>query len=317
VKAARALVFVLGAALAHVACSGERAPLGITEPVRLKGAFFKSGDLPGTPPIAQDGGAAISPTVTSFDTASTIVQLGQTGKAIDGRTSVDAVAVGVRLTDLGTGYWVLPVDGPDPQSNGELTWQAQCDFGIDLPAGLHPLRVVAIDTNGHGGTQRELQICVTPAVPDNLNACDPSIAPPAEVISLSWDTLVDLDLVVVTPDGRTVDAKHPLTVLGDAGTAAVGAIDRDSNGACVIDGKNREDLVFQKRPSGSYLVYANLFDACGLDVVHFRLSLFEAQLQPDGKTQHLVETITKNGTLVAVEANGGTANGTFVAEIPF
>jgi hypothetical protein len=299
-----------------LACSGERTSVALTEPLRVRNGSFKEGALPGALPVPPEAPAA-PPSVTSFETASTVVRPGQSGRTLLGRTSTDAVAVAVRFGDLGSGYWVFPVDAPDPQSNGELTWQAQCDFGQGLPAGLHPMRVVAIDAAGHAGTQRELSLCVTSAVPDNLNACDPKSAPPAAVVSLSWDSLVDLDLVVVGPDGKLVDAKHAKTSLAaaDAGVS-IGVVDRDSNGACVIDGSNRENLVFATRPpAGSYLVYANLFDACGKSSAHFKLSLFEQQ--PNGDTTQLVETITKNGTVLALEANGGARLGTFVTEIVF
>lgn len=307
------------------ACSGVRVETGIAEPLRVRNATFQAGELPGEPPSPNAG---TRPLVTSLETASTIVRRGQTEKSILGRTSPEAVAVGVRFADLGSGWWVLPVDAPDPATNGELGWQINADFGADIPPGFHPIRVVAIDASGHGGAQRDLLVCVAPSVPDNGNSCDAAKVPPAAIISLAWDVPVDLDLVVVTPDGRMVDAKHPRTVAPpppgpstgvDAGaTDTGGAIDRDSNGACVIDGNNRESLVFQKLPpAGSYLVYASLFDACDHGPVHFRLSVFEPEVSEDKKTQRLVETITKSGTLLPVDAHGGARIGTFVTEISF
>lgn len=312
------LSLVLGGALAS--CSGEPSPSGLDEPLRVASGAFKNGALPGAPPAAE-GATGAPPLVTSLEAASTLVRLGQTGKSLVGRTSTDAVAVAVGFADLGTGYWVFPVDAPDPQNNGELTWQATVDFGSNLPSGRHALRVVAIDAAGNAGTQRELGLCVLAAIPDNLNACDPKNAPPSTVFSLSWDSPVDLDLVVVAPDGRTVSAKTPRTTAPtvDAGAAdGVGTFDRDSNGACVIDNTNRENLVFQTPPyEGSWLVYANLFDACGSAPVHFTFTLYEAQVTEDPNIQELVPSITKRGTLLDVDANGGASLGTFVTEIPF
>lgn len=320
--------FVVSLALSLFACSGVRDDVALDEPLRLRRATFKAGELPGAPP-APAPAPAVSPSVTSLETASTVIRPGQTDKTILGRATPDAVAIGLRFTDLGSGYWVFPVDGPDPQNGGELVWEVTADFGYGIPPGIHALRVVAIDGAGHAGTQRELSVCVTPSIPDNLNACDPTLTPPAAVLSLAWDTPVDLDLVVVTPDGRIVDAKHPRTVAppppgptsggADAGAAAgAGTFDRDSNGGCVIDGQQRENLVFQSRPApGSYLVYANLFDACGHAPVHFQLSLFEPEATADPKVQRLVESITKKGVLLAVDANGGSKIGTFVTEVSF
>lgn len=321
-RAAAARVVLLSAVYA---CSGVRVETGITEPLRVKNATFQKGELPGEPPSPNP---TARPLVTSLETASTVVRLGQTEKSILGRTSPEAVAVGMRFADLGSGWWVLPVDAPDPATNGELGWQVAADFGADLPPGFHPLRVVAIDASGRGGSQRELVVCVASAVPDNGNACDPAKAPPSAVLTLTWDTPVDLDLVVVTPDGRIVDAKHPRTVAppppgpstgADAGAQDTGGtVDRDSNGSCVIDGNNRESLVFQKLPpAGSYLVYASLFDACGRGPVNFRLSVFEPEVSEDKKSQRLVESITKSGTLLPIDAHGGARIGTFVTEVSF
>jgi len=321
-----AVVLAIGAlaaslALSLFACSGEPGQTGLGEPLRLRGGTFKSGDLPAS--------TATGPLVTSFETASTVVRPGQTEKGLLGRARPDAVAVALRFADLGSGYWVFPVDGPDPQNNGELVWQTVADFGADVMPGLHTLRVVAIDGAGAAGPVRDLVLCVTPPVPDNLNACDPKAKPPAAVLSLSWDTAVDLDLVIVAPDGRIVDAKHPRTVAppppgpstgGDAGAlASAGVFDRDSNGGCVIDGVQREDLVFQTRPApGSYLVYASLFDACGKSAVHFRFSLYESTAAAtDPKLQQLAESITKQGVLLPIEASGGARLGTFVTEVSF
>ena len=299
-------------------CSGESGTLGLDEPVRVRGGAFKTGPLPGTAP----GLGQARPEVTAYESASTVVRPGQSGKVLSGRTTPEAVAVAIAFGDLGGGHWVLPVGGADPLNAGELGWQAECDFGPKVPAGIHPLRVVAIDAEGRAGSQRDLSVCVTGPVADNLNACDPARNPPAATISLSWDVGADLDLVVVSPSGRVIDAKHPRTI-ADAGAASdggvsVGTVDRDSNASCRQDALARESLVFPRPPpAGSYFVYANLFDVCGKGPVHFRASLFEAQLREDGRSQVLVETLVKTGIALPTEANGGSRFGTFVFEIPF
>ncbi len=315
-RAVRRLASLLAAsaiALYFVACSGTSQSLALDEPLRVPLATFKEGALPGTPPATTE----LAPTITSLESQSTIIRSRQSGKNVVGRASTDAVAVALAFGDLGTGYWVLPVDGPDPQSNGEFTWAAKCDFGSNLPPGNHPLRFVAIDANGHAGTQRDLSTCVSSETPDNGNACIPTSPLPASVFSLEWDEDVDLDLSVVLPNGRVVSGKSPRTSIETDAGVPLGTVDRDSNASCVIDGFAREDLTFLEKPSaGSYLVYANLFDACGKTTVHFRFSLYERQANADG-TPKLVKTIAKSGQLAAVDANGGARTGTFLTEIPY
>jgi hypothetical protein len=308
------------------ACTGQKAPLGLTEPIRVENAQFISGDLPGTPPItdaqSDAGVVAADPTVTFFETQNRIIPQGESEKRLDGRTSPDAVAVGIRFADIGTGYWVIPTGAPDPQNQGELVWSATCDFARDLPPGLHNLRFAAIDGNGGSGTEEGIDMCLLPPYPDNYNACDPTIVPPAVVVSLAWDVGADLDLRLKLPDGTIIDPKTPSNAEApDGGTSSAkpdptkGVLDRDSNAGCVLDGQNREDVSFQKRPpAGTYQIYANLFDACGTTDVHFTASLYLSQSSADGKKHSMSQVLTKSGEILASQANGGAGTGLFVAE---
>jgi hypothetical protein len=298
-----------------LSCGGEPSPSGLSEPVRVRNAVFKSGELPGSPP-----GATLAPTVTAIESPASIIAPGQVGKNLTGRATPEAASVAVRFTDLGSGYWVLPVDGIDPLQNGEATWQLSADFAREIAPGPHPLRFVAIDQAGHAGTQREFVVCATSPIPDNLNACDRTLAPPAVVVSLAWDTNADVDLVVVTPGGKIIDAKHPSTAAAVDGKvpaeelAKGGVIERDSNGGCAIDGQRRESLVFQGEPAlGRYLIYANLFDACTQPSAHFTLTVNKREKAADG-TFRLVETQRRAGVLTSIDANGGAKLGLFVLE---
>lgn len=320
----RRLSWAAGAALALAGgCAGERATLGLHEPLRVEGASFREGDLPGAPP---DASGAPGPQVTTLESVNNILRPGQGSKRIQGRTTKDASAVGLRLAGLGSGYWVLGVDAPDPTAGGELGWEARCALGEGVPPGLHRLLFAAIDEGGQAGPQRELKVCVVPPYPDNLNACDPKIAPPEAVLALSWDADVDLDLELVTPGGKVVRAKNPTTApLNDAGVPllpptapGVGGLDRDSNGGCVIDGVRREHVVWQGKPQpGTYLAYARLFDACGQGSVRFVLSLLLPEELPGGQGKRLVERLRVPGELVALDARGAEGAGLFVTQFSF
>lgn len=280
------------------ACSGVASRSALDQPLRIQNASFKEGRLP----VAGGGKSEI----TSLETPSTVIQPRQSGKGISGRATPDAVAVALAFADLGTGYWVFPVGGPDPANGGELDWTAVVDFGADIPAGKHDLEVVAIDAAGHAGASRSLGLCVDSETPDNLAACIPTAKQPAAVVSLTWDVPADLDLVVSAPDNSLISGKRPVS--GASVDAGTGVLDRDSNAACNLDRIQREDLVFQNAPAaGSYLIYANLFSACGTTTVHFKVTITQAGAVTD----------TREGTLLAVNANGGNAIGTFVTELDF
>lgn len=305
------------------ACTGVPYSIGTDQPIRIREGRFHEGALPGTP--LGDGGVAVGPTITGIETPNAVLTIGQAGKVLGGRTSTDAYSVAIAFLDLGSGYWVLPVGAPDPTNGGEYSFSATADFGRDIAPGIHTIGFVAFDADGNAGTQSVLSVCVLPDVPDNYNACDPSMfAPPQAVISLSWSTDVDLDLVVVTPSGKVVSAKRPTTYDADGGTVpssgltdpTTGILTRDSNGQCVLDGVRRESLVFQGAPpAGTYLVYANLSQSCNQLGTDFRLSVYRSVTA--GSSSSLERTELAGGKLLALQANGGSALGTYVTAITF
>jgi hypothetical protein len=314
------------AGLGALGCgNSQQATIGPSQPFRVRGAQFISGAFPGEPPpdagstAAEDG----QPLVTAADLNSSVAIQGQGGKAVSGRATASSHAVGIALDELGGGYWVVPTRLLDLVT-GDVTWSATLDFDRSIAPGLHPLRFVAFDENGNPGAQIAVKFCITGLVPDNLSACEPSIAPPAAVISLSWDTNVDLDLQVVTPEGVVVTPKHPSTVppMGDAGadaaapSGALGTIDRDSNANCAVDGVRTENLVFQKEaPEGLYQIYASLFDSCKQPNVHFSVAVYGAEPVDGGKQLKLY--YQRGGELLDLQVNPTADRGLFVTEFSF
>jgi hypothetical protein len=146
----------------------------------------------------------------------------------------------------------------------------------------------------------------------------PTRAPPPAVLSLSWDTPVDLNLVLETPSGVMIGEGVGAASADGGTTQAAGAgapvLDHESNRNCVIDNLDRDDLVWQSAPeTGTYQVWVDLFRACGQSAVTFTVSLWLSELQSDG-TSRLVEQTppVAVGELTALQANGGTAPGLFV-----
>ena len=307
--------------LSTLGCSGEPLTRGLTEPLRVDNAQFEEGALPGIAsdaPAAQAESAAKLANLVSFS-ALTIVPPGAVDRAISGTATPNAVSVGFRFEDIGTGYWVLPTTTSDVFSENELAWGGLASYARQPAPGKHRLLAVAMDAKGRAGVQSSLDVCLLPEVPDNGNACDPKKDPPKLVISLAWNSPVDLDLRVVTPGGKIVDAKHPTTALADEdgkvdpSVEGTGRLLIDSNAGCQIDGQQRENLVFQARPAaGKYLVYANLFEACDQPSVEFTLTEHSSIPSDDHFSQ--LETLRKSGGLQAIHANGGAALGTFITQ---
>lgn len=326
-KALRFALLCMGLLLA--ACSqGQSSVIGPSEPFRMRGndVQFHRGALPGIVPVAGETPEENDlPKIAAVDLNSLIVTQGGS-KSISGRASANAVSIGIALEGVGSGYWVVPTRSQDPIT-GELTWGVAsanvsalvADFDLGIESGIRPLHLVAFDEQGRAGVQFVQKLCVRSGVPDNLNSCEPSVPPPEAVFSLSWDTNVDLDLQVLTPDGLLVSPKHGSTLEADAGaadadagSAALGIIDHDSNANCVIDGARRESLVFQSEaPERGYLFFANLNDACKQPVVRFNMQVYVARADDDGG-KRLEMVFQRGGELLDSQVNPGSGRGLFV-----
>jgi hypothetical protein len=325
-RLSRITLAALGALAASITgCAGEDPDRGLDEPLRVTGGTFKPGDLPGEPPLPKDAPPETpraEPRVTLIESVNNVISPGQAAKTLSGRTDEEAVALGIRFKDLGTGYWVLPTGSLDPAVPGERVWSLSMEVDEAAPPGLHELLLVAQDEAGTAGTQSAITVCVVPEIPDNLNACDPTIEPPFAVLSLEWDNAADLDLGVFTPKGKLVDSKHPTTATpapdaqpGDPlkpDLAKDGAIDQDANAACSGGLRRRENLVWQSKPrTGVYAVYVNLFEACGEQAARFTVTLHLRESTGEG-TFTLAEKLRIPGQLLAGQANGGTAPGLYL-----
>ena len=288
-----ALVLATGATMACSDSRSARSGLGDGEPIRVPaGQFFKGSGLPhGT----------TGPSVLTTDVQSTLLMQGSLKKRLAGDAKKGAFAIAMRLDDIGTGYWVVPVSNPDPQTEGDLTYEILYDVARNAAVGKHKLILSAVDRSGGFGPITELPVEIATLVPEGT-----------DVISLEWDTNSDLDLQVTTPEGKVVDGKHPTTVIkGDAGidptTPGIGTLDHDSNGGCLIDGFREEALVWADEPTlhGPYQLRVNLADACGANGASFVVTWRHGGVV---QTQF-------TGRVSDIDANGGTAPGLYVGTI--
>ena len=239
-----------------------------------------------------------------------VIRPGTEGVTVAGHATPTTQTVGLRFAGLGTGYWVVPVGAPDPADQGLLSWQLVADFAQDLPVGPASLVFAAIDARGASGTQNVLGVCVDTPVPDNLNACAHGRAPPAAVVSLDWDSPVELDVIVQTPSGATVGGKN-FTTGGRPRATASSTITRtrtaSSTTSTATTSSGSRILRRARTSSGS-----NLVRACGQPAVNFNVTLWLAEAQPDGTQRLVAQPALAHGLLTASQANGGASNGLFV-----
>lgn len=298
-------------------CTGEvDARVGLLEPLRIPEGTFHAGELA----VSDDEDAL---RITSIESPSGLAVPGQRQRTLGGRTTEDAWSVALRMQGLGTGWWVLPVDDLEPQYPGERGFLVSYDLGAGLPAAEHVVEIAAVGEDGRRGVPFELGLCVQDdVVPTGLGACDPTIPPPAAIVSLVWDRPVDLDLRVHTPDGQEIGWKAPTTAApSDAGPISddalddptLGRLDRDSNAGCIIDGHNSEAVVWEEPPAdaGPYPVYVDLFEACGQRGTHFAVSVYRRRAHDDG-TWSFEETQRRTGALDSLQVSGGEGLGLYV-----
>jgi hypothetical protein len=328
-----ALAFPIALALAlasPVACTGTQVSgtTEIEEPIRLESGQFIPGDLPGvaTGDASTEADGGLDPQVIDIGVSSTAIAQGERGLAFSGHATADAQSVAVRFADLGSGYWVVPVGGTDPQDKDLPTWSFTADFGRDLPIGNHKLVFSALSPSGASGTQNGLTVCIDTPVPDNLSACSPRRVPPGAVLSLSWDAPVDLDLTVRTPSGAVISgvrAAPPAVADGGSTTTAAavptdGVVDRESNRNCVIDDIDRQNVVWTSPPpSGTYEVWVALVNACRQGSVTFRVALWIPEAIDGGRKVLVEQPALASGVLTAQQANGGANPGLFVGSFQF
>jgi hypothetical protein len=315
-----------------VACSascGDEFTQGIEQSMRVEGAVFRSERMPGVAPQSEGSSEGSSevvagPVVTAVEVTNSIIVPWQQGRRLAGRASADAFSVGIQLADdVETGYWVVPVQAPDPLANNEYTFEVTWSAG-DLAPGLTDVRLVALDEQGRGGLQRNVPVCVVPEYPDNLNACDSTLRPPDTVVTLTWNSEADLDLFLIAPDGRVLDARQPLWIA--AGTPATSADARnpvvprhlgDSQANCDGDVRRRETVVFDQSPGdGTWLVYARASGLCGASSAAARLEVLRNLQLSDG-TWQLLSTGIVSTTFGLEQLAQDRADGTYLVAVSF
>ncbi len=239
-------------ALASFGCESNPSVFGpgLHQMVRVSEGQLQAGGLG-----ADQGGPAVSqvlrPQAQVVRGDGTVV-LG--GRLAPGGVSLHLQAVG------DPDHWVLGAAGVDFVVQDELQFSAKLEFSYAIAESEVVVRLQASDEDGRLGPISEATFLMADSVP-----------PARLLVSLAWDSPVDLDLHVRDANGVVVGSKNinsyepPTTGTPDPDAWKEGGfLDFDSNQHCKLDLRNRENVIWLEGepPSGRYTVYAHLFSAC-------------------------------------------------------
>jgi len=255
-------VFPIIAALAG--CGGAPSDPGLFADMRVAPASFVEGPIPG-----ENGG----PAVVAVDLATNQVRAGQIDKPLRGSLGREATAALLGLAG-DRGYWIVQAGLPDVTTPDFPTFDVALSFSPEMQGGSYQLLVRAVDEDNHVGPSNTHELIVD------------AIALPNEklVVALGWDREADLDLHVVDPRGveiykRNINSYEPPPPGQPADPTAYqsGALlDFDSNSACVIDGRRRENVTWKSEPpAGHYIVRVDTFSLCGESLANWSVDVLK------------------------------------------
>jgi hypothetical protein len=191
-----------------------------------------------------------------------------------GALETQATAVAIGLTN-DIGYWIVPAKLPDVLAPVFPTFDVALSFSPEMQPGLRDLIVRAVDEADHFGAASRHQLDVQ----DNV------IPEGKLVVSLRWDRNADLDLHVVDPNGveiykRNINSYEPPPPgepMDPAAWQEGALLDFDSNAACVVDGRRRENVVWKNEPPpGHYLVRVDTFSLCGESFANWSVDVLKS-----------------------------------------
>lgn len=269
---------------------------GLHLQIQVDGAGLVRGEL---------GPDAGGPTVSQVLVPQAQVTRGEGTVALAGRLGPGGVALHVQARG-DPDHWIVQPGGSDFVISNELLWSTQLAFSHAIQGDELDVLLQAADADGRLGPVREAHFVIRPEVPAAQ-----------QYVSLGWDAAVDLDLHVELPDGTIVGTKNFNSLDPPAGQSQPpdawmlgGFLDFDSNQHCVLDMRNRENVMWLAAdpPPGRYRVYAHLFSSCEQPAVNFAVTV-----QRDGVvTDEIVGT--QYAYDAAIHPSSGEAPGLLVLE---
>jgi hypothetical protein len=191
----------------------------------------------GTPPTSGAG-----PTVTA-PVSNAVITGGSVQVEVAASSAFQTVAVYV---DGSEGYHLVTLP------TGVTTATLVVTVGSLLPSLDFEYRVAVAGADGVFGPAHATSIHATEVISGDIQ------------VSVTWNTLADVDLHVVAPTGEEL-------YFGNRSTPSGGLLDLDANAACVTSPIFQENIGWKRgeAPSGQYTVRVEYWDACGAALTEY------------------------------------------------
>ncbi|WP_394847791.1 hypothetical protein LZC95_10050 [Pendulispora brunnea] len=229
-------------------CDATEADAGLDAKLRIENAQFFRGPMP--------AGEESGPAVVAVALRTNEIRAGSRDKSCGGALAREATAAAIALSG-DVGYWVVRAGTPAVETPGLPSFEATLAFAPTLARGAYQLVVRAVDGAGRFGLPVERSLSTAVEAADQAELA----------VSLRWDTEADLDLHVVDARGTEIWKRNI-----NSGDGAI--LDFDSNAACLIDGRRRENVVWTAAPpAGHYMVRVDTFSLCQANTARFRVDV--------------------------------------------
>lgn len=253
----------LGCVISLIACEGAGSDPGLSAWLRVEGAQYEPGALPP---------AGSGPAIVSLRVPHAQILPGLRRELVSGSLPPFAQAVLIGM-EGDRGHWIVTAGAPAIEEPSLPTFSGELSFAHATPVGPLVLALSAVGADGTVGPRQFVTLdAQARARSDQLS------------IELRWDREADLDLHVVTPDGRelwpgdinTYAPPAPGAASPDPNAYRDGAVlDLDSNGNCIIDGRREERASWSASPSsGTYTVRVTTASLCAESVAHWTLEIW-------------------------------------------
>lgn len=256
-------------------CDSASSKSAVTALLRVENAQR----VEGAPPALDD--VSYGPQVLAVTLLGSRIWPGEIGKPLSGTLAEGSQAVSFHI-EGDSAHYVLPAGAADVTAKSLPTFSAQLSFSPLLPVGMTRLAVQAVDAHGQYGPPSHQALWAEPR--DTPQG--------ALVIALGWERAADLDLHVEQPDGQELWSRRKSGFSQPRpgrppSAGSIGYLDQDSNSQCVLDGQQREHVIYPMAPMpGRYRIRVDTFSLCAEVTAYWQVAvLFDGKLIASARGQ--------------------------------